>query len=77
MGCINNSISCLEKKTTLGTHDQTCYVILIGVHPSYATLVVLVLFYEDFRFSAQNTQIITVDDETWYVWVKITKIPSK
>ena len=28
MCCINNSISCLEKKTTLGTHDQTCYVAL-------------------------------------------------
>ena len=28
MCCINNSISCLEKKTTLGTHDQRCYVIL-------------------------------------------------
>ena len=56
MCCINNFISCLEKKTTLGTHDQTCYVTmcyvywdyklarpeLIGVHPSYATLVLLV-----------------------------------
>ena len=28
MCSINNSISCLEKKTTLGTHDQTCYVSL-------------------------------------------------
>ena len=28
MCCINNSISCLEKKTTLGTNDQTCYVAL-------------------------------------------------
>ena len=28
MCCINNSISCLEKKTTLGTHYQTCYVTL-------------------------------------------------
>ena len=28
MCCINNSIFCLEKKTTLGTHDQTCYVTL-------------------------------------------------
>ena len=27
MCCINNSISCLEKKTTFGTHEQTCYVI--------------------------------------------------
>ena len=26
MCCINNSISCLEKKTTFGTHKQTCYV---------------------------------------------------
>ena len=26
MCCINNTISCLEKKTTLGTKDQTCYV---------------------------------------------------
>ena len=26
MCCINNSISCLEKKTTFGTHEQTCYV---------------------------------------------------
>ena len=26
MSCINNSIYCLEKKMTLGTHDQTCYV---------------------------------------------------
>ena len=23
---INNSISCLEKKTTFGTHEQTSYV---------------------------------------------------
>ena len=23
---INNSISCLEKKTMFGTHEQTCYV---------------------------------------------------
>ena len=28
MCCINNSISCLEKKMSLGTHDQTCYVTL-------------------------------------------------
>ena len=28
MCCINKSISCLEKKTTLGTHDQTSYVAL-------------------------------------------------
>ena len=27
MCCINNSISCLEKKTTFGTHEQTCFVI--------------------------------------------------
>ena len=26
MCCINNSISCLEKKTTFGIHEQTCYV---------------------------------------------------
>ena len=26
MCCINNSISCLEKKTTFGTHEHTCYV---------------------------------------------------
>ena len=26
MCCINNSISCLEKKTMFGTHEQTCYV---------------------------------------------------
>ena len=26
MCCINNSISCLKKKTTCGTHEQTCYV---------------------------------------------------
>ena len=26
MCCINNSISCSEKKTTLRTHEQTCYV---------------------------------------------------
>ena len=26
MCCNNNSISCLERKTTLGTYDQTCYV---------------------------------------------------
>ena len=26
MPCINNSFSCLEKKTTFGTHDQTLYV---------------------------------------------------
>ena len=26
MCCINNSISCLEKKTTFRTHEQTCYV---------------------------------------------------
>ena len=24
--CINDSISCLEKKTTEGTQDQTCYI---------------------------------------------------
>ena len=23
---INNSISCFKKKTTFGTHEQTCYV---------------------------------------------------
>ena len=28
MCCINNSISCIEKKTTLGLHDQTCYFAL-------------------------------------------------
>ena len=28
MCCINNSISCLEKKTILGIHGQTCYVTL-------------------------------------------------
>ena len=28
MCCINNSISFLEKKTTKGTHNQTCYVTL-------------------------------------------------
>ena len=28
MCCINNSISCLEKKTTFGTHKQTCNVSL-------------------------------------------------
>ena len=26
MCCIDNSISCLEKKTTFRTHEQTCYV---------------------------------------------------
>ena len=26
MCCVNNSISCLEKKTTFGTHEHTCYV---------------------------------------------------
>ena len=26
MCCINNSISCLEKKTTFKTYEQTCYV---------------------------------------------------
>ena len=26
MCCINNSISCLRKKMTCGTHEQTCYV---------------------------------------------------
>ena len=46
MCCINNSISCLEKKTTLGTHEQTCYVdfnvgspppfFICEVHPSRA-----------------------------------------
>ena len=25
MCCINNSIYCLEKKTTVGTHEETCY----------------------------------------------------
>ena len=38
MCCINNSISCLEKKTTFGTHKQTCYVnVNVGLltpHPS-------------------------------------------
>ena len=34
MCCINNSISCLEKKTTFGTHEQTCYVDLnVGPPP--------------------------------------------
>ena len=28
MCCINDSIFRLEKKTTLGTYDQTCYVTL-------------------------------------------------
>ena len=36
MCCINNSISCLEKKTTFGTHEQTCYVDLnVGPPPPY------------------------------------------
>ena len=37
MRCVNNSISCLEKKTIFGTHEQTCcvdfYVDLPPAHP--------------------------------------------
>ena len=34
MCCINNSISCLKKKMTLGTYKQTCYVNFnVGFHP--------------------------------------------
>ena len=36
MCCINNSISCLEKKTMFGTHEQTCYVDFnVGPPPPY------------------------------------------
>ena len=52
MCCINNSISCLEKKTTLGTHEQTSSMLVCPspllfiseVYPSGA-LVALVYFY--------------------------------
>ena len=40
--CINNSISCLEKKTMFGTHEQTCYVnINVGLLPPPTILVSL------------------------------------
>ena len=31
VGRIDNSSSCLEKKTTLGTHDQTCYTVSLSL----------------------------------------------
>ena len=34
MCCFNKSISCLEKKTTFGTHEQTYYVDFnVGLSP--------------------------------------------
>ena len=36
MCCINNSISCLEKKTTFGTHKHTCYDnFIVGLLPPH------------------------------------------
>ena len=44
MCCINNSISCLEKKTTDGTHEQTCYVKFnVGLPPPPPFLYILSL----------------------------------
>ena len=35
MCCINNSISCLEKKTIFGKHEETCYVNFnVGLSPN-------------------------------------------